>query len=122
RRRAAALPDGAGMAAAPPASLGATREPLAKWLHEYPYSCLEQKVSVAVGLGDTARWQEVSAALPSYRDTERLLKLFPPMQTGSQVLTAYVLAISNAAGWTLPPSVQDKMVNGLRGFVDGSIR
>ena len=117
-----ALPDRGGIDVAAAASLGGTLEPLAKWLRDYPYSCLEQKVSVAVGLGDATRWQEVSAALPSYVDGDGLLKFFPTMQTGSEVLTAYVLAISNAAGWTLPPSVQDKMVDGLRGFVDGSIR
>jgi hypothetical protein len=38
------------------------------------------------------------------------------------VLTAYVLSVSSAAGWTLPPAVKDKMVSGLRSFIDGSIR
>jgi uncharacterized protein YfaS (alpha-2-macroglobulin family) len=117
-----ALPDRGGVDVAAAASLGGTLDPLATWLREYPYTCLEQKVSVAVGLGDPARWHEVAAALPSYLDGDGLLKFFPTMTAGSEVLTAYVLAISHAGGWTLPASVQEKVVNGLRGFVDGSIR
>jgi uncharacterized protein YfaS (alpha-2-macroglobulin family) len=122
RRPADAMPDRGGVAVAASSSLGGNLAPLQTWLRTYPYSCLEQKVSVAVGLGDEARWREVTAALPSYADGDGLLKYFPTMSTGSDVLTAYVLAISNAAGWALPASVQDGMVGGLRAFVDGSIQ
>jgi uncharacterized protein YfaS (alpha-2-macroglobulin family) len=117
-----ALPDRGGIQIAASASLGGTLAPLAAWLRAYPYSCLEQRVSVAIGLGDDARLREVAAALPSYADGDGLLKYFPTMSSGSDVLTAYVLAISNAAGWTLPAAVQQGMVNGLRAFVDGSIQ
>jgi len=37
------------------------------------------------------------------------------------VLTAYVLSISHAAGRSLPASVQDKIADGLHGFVEGRI-
>jgi alpha-2-macroglobulin len=121
-RPADALPDRGGVDVAASASLAGSLEPLHQWLLDYPYSCLEQKVSIAVGLGDEKRWQEVSAALPSYLDAEGLLKFFPTMDAGSEVLTAYVLSVSKAAGWTLPASVQEKMISGLRGFVDGSVR
>jgi len=117
-----ALPDRGGIDVAASASLGGTLAPLEQWLRQYPYTCLEQKVSIAVGLGDAARWQEISAALPSYSDADGLLKFFPTMTTGSEVLTAYVLAVSNAAGWKVPQGLEDKMAAGLRGFVDGSIR
>jgi uncharacterized protein YfaS (alpha-2-macroglobulin family) len=122
QRPADALPDRGGIDVAASASLAGGLEPLRQWLRDYPYSCLEQKVSVAVGLGDPTRWQEIGAALPAYLDADGLLKFFPTMDAGSEVLTAYVLAVSKAAGWTLPPSVQEKMVGGLRGFVDGSVR
>ena len=117
-----ALPDRGSVDVAASASLAGSLEPLHKWLLDYPYSCLEQKVSIAVGLGDEKRWQDVSAALPSYLDADGLLKFFPTMESGSEVLTAYVLSVSKAAGWTLPPSVQEKMVGGLRSFVAGSVR
>ena len=122
RRPPDALPDRGGVDVAGAASLGGSLEPLREWLRKYPYSCLEQKVSIAVGLADPARWQDIVGALPSYVDADGLLKYFPTMDTGSEVLTAYVLSISNAAGWTLPPTVQEKVVGGLRGFVDGSVK
>ncbi len=122
QRPADALPDRGGVNVAASASLGGNLEPLVKWLRDYPYTCLEQKVSIAVGLGDEGRWKEIGAALPSYADGDGLLKYFPTMSSGSEVLTAYVLAISKAAGWALPPPVQERMVNGLRGFVDGSVQ
>jgi uncharacterized protein YfaS (alpha-2-macroglobulin family) len=93
-----------------------------QWLRAYPYSCLEQQTSIAVGLGDAARWNALVAALPSYTDADGLLKYFPTMTAGSDVLTAYVVAVSHAAGLALPAAVQEKLTGGLRAFVDGSIR
>ena len=92
-----------------------------QWMETYPYTCLEQRVSRAVALGDAAMWQDVAAALPSYVDTDGLLKYFPSLGLGSEVLTAYVLAVSHEAGFVLPREVQDQMESGLGKFVDGSI-
>ena len=47
---------------------------------------------------DEARWTTIAAALPSYTDGEGLLKYFPDMSEGSEVLTAYVLSVVSAAG------------------------
>ena len=68
------------------------------WMREYPYHCLEQDVSRAVALRDRERWRSLMAALPSYQDGDGLLKYFPTMDHGSEVLTSYVLAIANEAG------------------------
>jgi alpha-2-macroglobulin len=122
QRPADALADRGGVDVGAAASLAGNLAPLEQWLRAYPYSCLEQKTSIAVGLGDAVRWSELTGTLPSYTDNDGLLKFFPTMTSGSEVLTAYVLSISQAAGWKLPSATQERMVSGLRGFVGGTIR
>jgi uncharacterized protein YfaS (alpha-2-macroglobulin family) len=90
-------------------------------MRRYPYSCLEQQVSRAVALRDEKLWQQVGSTLPSYVDADGLLKYFPTMEQGSEILTAYVLAISHEAGWALPATVQDRALAGLRRFVEGTL-
>jgi uncharacterized protein YfaS (alpha-2-macroglobulin family) len=121
-RPADALADRGGITVAAAASLAGSLAPLRDWLRAYPYSCLEQKVSIAVGLGDEARWKEIVATLPSYVDGDGLLKFFPTLAAGSDVLTAYVLSIATAAGWALPNTLQQQLINGLQAFVDGRVR
>jgi len=120
-RPADALPERGGVEVALAASLGGNTAGLDDYLRRYPYSCLEQQTSIAVGLRDEARWKAIADALPSYLDGDGLLKYFPTLPQGSEVLTAYVLSVAEAAGWTIPDAVQEKMVGGLRSFVDGSI-
>ena len=45
-----------------------------KW---YPYSCLEQKTSIAIALRDEARWKEVVRALTSHMDSDGTSQIFP---------------------------------------------
>ena len=73
-----------------------------EYMAQYPYTCLEQRVSKAVALRDKAMWQAIIKELPSYLDAEGLLKYFPIMWKGSDVLTAYVLAIAEEAGYEFP--------------------
>lgn len=87
----------------------------------YPYTCLEQRVSRAVVLEDPALWSAVVAALPSHLDGDGLLKFFPNMEQGDELLTAYVLAMARTAQLGLPDDVAEKMQTALRGFVDGSL-
>jgi uncharacterized protein YfaS (alpha-2-macroglobulin family) len=91
------------------------------WMREYPYTCLEQLVSRAVALRDRERWRGLMAALPSYLDSDGLLKYFPPMDRGSEVLTSYVLAIASEAGWSIPDGPRGRMEQGLKKFVTGRI-
>jgi hypothetical protein len=91
------------------------------WMLAYPYTCLEQKVSRAVALRDEAPWREVAAALPSYLDNNGLLKYFPTLLWGSEVLTAYVLSLVHESGWTIPDDSRTKMEAGLRRFLEGKI-
>jgi uncharacterized protein YfaS (alpha-2-macroglobulin family) len=91
------------------------------YMKNYPYSCLEQKVSVAVALRNKSRWKKISADMPAYLDSDGLLKYFPSMINGSDALTAYALSVSAEAGWDIPEGVRAKMINGLTGFVAGRV-
>jgi hypothetical protein len=91
------------------------------YMSTYPYSCFEQQTSKAVALQDLDAWGSLMRQLPGYLDDDGLLKYFPGMNHGSDVLTAYVLTISAAAGWKLPNEQLARMSAGLRAFVQGKI-
>jgi hypothetical protein len=69
------------------------------WFANYPFVCLEQKTSKAVGLRDEKLWQAVLAQLPTYLDADGLASYFPPRDgegsRGSDALTAYILAATH---------------------------
>ncbi|MBN2690570.1 MAG: alpha-2-macroglobulin [Burkholderiaceae bacterium] len=100
------------------------------WLRRYPYGCLEQKSSIALGLMDVARWQAVMAALPTYLDADGLANYFPVREgdgnRGSDVLTAYLLAASDEASrldpaFAIPDDLKAQMQSGLAAFVAGRV-
>src|SRR5262249_12023910 len=91
------------------------------WMRDYPYHCLEQDVSRAVALRDREHWRRLMASLPSYQDRDGLLKYFPTMDWGSEVLTSYVLAIANEAGYSIPDGPRGRLEQGLRKFITGQI-
>ena len=97
-----------------------------RFFEEYPFACLEQKTSVAIGLRDTARWQQVVEAMPTYLDANGLARYFPNEDShgnaGSPVLTAYVLDVSQAAGFAIPPELAQRMERGLAAFAEGRIK
>lgn len=97
----------------------------------YPWSCLEQKASIAIGLRDTGYWQSIASQIPLYLDEDGLANYFPPSagwhNTGSDSLTAYLLAITDEASklgydFHIPPDTRDKMERGLIAFVEGRIK
>lgn len=98
---------------------------LRRFFETYPFACLEQKVSKAVGLHDAALWTEVSNQLPTYLDSDGLANYFPPRAEdgarGSDRLTAYLIAATHEAGFALPPAARDAMLGGLTAFVEGRI-
>jgi uncharacterized protein YfaS (alpha-2-macroglobulin family) len=116
-----ALPGRGGVQVRLSPTLTSGLESVRDWMRRYPYSCLEQQVSRAITLRDEQLWQEVIKKLPSFVDADGLLKYFPTMESGSDVLSSYVLAISHEAGWSLPSDVQDRVLSGLRKFVEGLI-
>jgi uncharacterized protein YfaS (alpha-2-macroglobulin family) len=98
-------------------TLGGVRD----YMAAYPYTCFEQRASVAVALRDVARWSGLMTALPAYLDRDGLVGYFPGMAQGSDTLTAYLLAVAHEAGWSIPAPARDRMLSGLLGFVSGTL-
>ena len=101
------------------------------WWAAYPFSCLEQQTSKAVGLRDGKLWQTVVANLPTYLDSDGLASYFPPRSgdanTGSDTLTAYLLAATHEAAainpaFALPDEARAPMERALIAFVEGRIQ
>ncbi len=117
-----ALPGKGGIRAVMDSTLLTGLDGVRAYMSEYPYNCLEQRTSRAVALKDQAAWQKVVSDLPTYLDSDGLAKYFPSIwATGSEVLTAYLLSISNEAGWEIPASSKKKMIEGMKRFVEGKI-
>ncbi|HEX3138755.1 MAG TPA: alpha-2-macroglobulin family protein, partial [Rhizobacter sp.] len=108
--------------------LGDGLQGVREYFMRYPWTCLEQRASVAVGLRDVQAWRSITAQLPLYLDEEGLANYFPPAtgwrSTGSDSLTAYLLALSDEAtrlgyDFGLPEETRAKMERGLIAFVEG---
>lgn len=121
KRPAGALPDRGGVQVAFQASLAGGMAGVEDHMRAYPYTCLEQEVSRAVALGDRKRWDTLMATLPTYLDSDGLLRYFPSMTSGSEILTTYVMQIAQEAGWPIPGAALASMQAGLAGFVNGTI-
>lgn len=90
------------------------------YMKRYPYSCLEQKASIAVALGDETLWKQTMAKLPAHLDANGLVRFFPfSFLCGSPTLTAYLLAVGHEAGWPIPDAAKDQMQQGLKNFIGG---
>ncbi|MCX5739746.1 MAG: MG2 domain-containing protein, partial [Proteobacteria bacterium] len=92
-RPAGALPGRGGIEVAVRPRLADGRDGIERAMREYPYDCLEQRVSIAVALRDAERWRAVTEMLPAYLDGDGFARFFPGSGPGSEVLTAYLLAI-----------------------------
>lgn len=115
-----ALPGRGGVEIGLRSRLGEALTGVTDYLRQYPYGCLEQRVSVAIALRDQSRWSEVLSQLPVSLDRDGLLKYFPSdLLMGSDVLTSYVLAIAQEAGWALPEQPRARMIEGLKRFIGG---
>jgi hypothetical protein len=101
------------------------------WFANYPFSCMEQKVSKALGLRDAKAWQSVVAELPGYLDADGLANYFPQREGegnhGSDTLSAYLLAASHEASgvnraFALSDEARAPLERGLMAFVEGRIQ
>jgi uncharacterized protein YfaS (alpha-2-macroglobulin family) len=88
---------------------------------QYPYTCFEQRASKAVALGDEKMWAGVAATLPAHLDGDGLLKYFATMRDGDDALTAYVLSVTDEAGYAIEPEQRARMEDALAAFVEGRI-
>lgn len=113
------------------ASLAEDLPAVRDWFRAYPYTCLEQKVSRAIGLRDPAQWQAVMSQLPAYLDEDGLANYFPPGEGarpgGSDTLTSYLLVAADEAhragiDMALPEAARAQMVRGLIAFIEGRIQ
>lgn len=119
-----ALPDGAlpnlgGVDVKLSAKLAGQTEGIRQYFQAYPYSCLEQKISVASGLHDAQRWAEIVQNLVGYLDERGLAQYFPGAGRGSETLSAYVLVMAQENGIALPEAVDIKLQKGLLDFAEG---
>jgi uncharacterized protein YfaS (alpha-2-macroglobulin family) len=116
-----ALPGVGGIELAVRPRLADGRDGIERAMREYPYDCLEQRISIAVALRDDDRWKAVMAALPSYLDADGLAKFFPTMLDGSEVLTSYLLSIAQEAGLEVPAASRERMLSALERFAEGKL-
>jgi len=92
-----------------------------KYMMQYPYSCMEQKVSKAIVSESKTERKNVDSIIGNYLDADGLVKYFPSSIFGDEILTAYILSISHEAGWQLPSTATDKMLTGLNRYLDGTL-
>lgn len=117
-----ALPSRGGIRVGLQSSLTGSLDGVREWMRAYPYVCFEQNASKAVALRDRAGWDAQMARLPGYLDGDGLVRYFPSgWIPGSDTLTAYLLALADEAGWPIPESERQQMLNGLTRFVQGRI-
>jgi hypothetical protein len=116
-----ALPGRGGIQTVLTARLGGELPGVRDYMSAYPYTCFEQRTSRAVALRDKAMWESTVATLPAHLDADGLLKYFAPMEQGSDVLTSYVLSVTDEAGYAIPDELKQRMEAGLTAFVEGKI-
>lgn len=93
------------------------------WMAAYPYTCFEQRLSKAVATGDAGAWNALAGEMPTYQAADGLLRYFPSESlTGSEALSAYVLALTSEAGLTIPDGPRAKLIEGLKAVLDGRVR
>jgi uncharacterized protein YfaS (alpha-2-macroglobulin family) len=118
-RPADALPGHGGVRTSFSPRLGGNLAGVRDYMAAYPYTCFEQRTSRAVALGDEKEWTQVAATLPAHLDSDGLLKYFATMNEGSDSLTAYVLSITQEAGFEIEAEQRARMQAGLQAFVEG---
>ena len=89
------------------------------YMKQYSYSCFEQELSKSIALNDHSSWETLISALPTYLDQGGLLKYFPAMPNGNDILSSYFLRIVHEKGWSIPAGLEKRMLDGLTAFVSG---
>jgi uncharacterized protein YfaS (alpha-2-macroglobulin family) len=117
-----ASPERGGVSVALAAKLAGPLPGVLEYMGAYAYTCLEQRISRAIALRDQALWQRTMDALPSFLDRDGFAKYFALERTGSDTLTAYILAIAHESGWSVPEGARGRMQNALTAFVTGRSR
>ena len=116
-----ALPGRGGLLTHLGARLGGEMPGVRDFMQRYPYTCFEQRTSRAVALRDKALWEQNIASLPAHLDSDGLVKYFATEEQGGDSLTAYLLAIGNESGYSIPAALRETMEKGLLDFVEGRL-
>jgi len=117
-----------GLSVSMQARLGGELPGVRRWFEKYPFVCLEQKTSKAIGLRSAPLWQLAMEELPVYLDRDGLAAYFPLGESsaslGSDALTAALLSAAHAAGppFEIPQASRDRMLKALTAFVEGRIQ
>jgi hypothetical protein len=119
---AGALPGKGGIELSLSPKLSTPPSGLRRYFEAYPFNCLEQRTSVAVGLNDAKRWDALVADLPALIDPNGLARYFPGDGPGSVTLTAYVLDMAALSGFKLPEDIRQLLLKGLGDFVEGRLK
>ena len=89
----------------------------------YPFACLEQRMTKAMGTKDPASWEIIANSLGNYLSPAGLAHYYPgATDEGYPALTAFVLAGANEAAWELPDAARERMLSGLERYVAGDIK
>ncbi|HYH41801.1 MAG TPA: alpha-2-macroglobulin family protein [Burkholderiales bacterium] len=121
-RPADAIPGRGGIRIDVMGSIGGELSAVREYFARYPYTCLEQRTSKAIGLNDAQLWSAVSSSLPNYLDRDGLARYFPmDMLEGSDALTAYLVQIASDSGREWPQGALTRMLAGLESFATGRI-
>lgn len=125
-----ALRDQGGVRVSLKRSLADGLDTVNSYYEAYPYVSLEYVASKAVALASKAEWEKAMQKLPAHLDAEGLIMYYPGSSSaqGSEVLTAYILSLSNdaslmyGAGFEIPAESLNKMIDGLTAYVQGRSR
>lgn len=108
-------------------SLNTSLSGVKRYFAAYPYSCFEQRASVAMGLQNQEAWNTLMQEANNYLDDKGLMRYYPSSQLqGSPLLNAYILSIAadaKALGWPfeIPQTLQERMLEGLTNVVLGKL-
>ena len=123
QRPAGAVPGRGGVNVVLRPTLLGSLQGVREYMAFYPYGCLEQRISRAVALRNEPTWNAEMSRLPLYLDPAGMLRYFPvETHAGSDVLTAYVLAVAHEAGYVIPDDLRARMIEALKGFVAGRVQ
>ncbi len=103
-------------------SLSAPLDGVRDYMTNYQYNCFEQRLSRIIVNGDSGGWTALAAAMPTYLDSDGLLRYWPDASLhGSIELTAYTLAATSASGLAIPDAARARMVAALQSVVEGRL-
>jgi uncharacterized protein YfaS (alpha-2-macroglobulin family) len=117
-----ALTNSGGIQVSLTSSLASGLPTVNQFMNTYLFSSFESYFSQAVISADPQQWAAVMKLLPSYLDTDGLVKFYPGAESGDDVLTSYVLSGSQLGRTKLPDEFRNKMLKGLQDSIMGRLR